>query len=84
MERKLVTLSTIYEIVKDKIKPVAVSIQPNEIISHSHFPWDEIMQQLEELHNDELIIMKKSLVVVINITQRGLDFITQSHLLSPK
>lgn len=76
MERKFGTLKTIYEIVKDNIKPVAMSIKPNEIISRSHFPWDEIMQHLEELNHDQLITMKRSLVVVINITESGLSFIS--------
>ena len=67
-------LQIIYEMVKNNIQAVPMRIQLNEIILN-HFPLDEVMQQLEEGNNDQLIMMKRSFVVVINSTQEVFDYI---------
>ena len=74
------TLRVIYEMVQHDLKPSVKNILPNEIISRSHLPWDKIMQHLDELHDESFINMKRSLVVVINITQKGIE---QASILQP-
>lgn len=77
-KNKLQKLQISYEMVKNNIQAVPMRIQPNEIISN-HFPRYEGMQQMEEGENDQLIMMKRSFVVVINSTQEVFDYIFSQH-----
>ncbi len=75
MENKFQTLQVIYEMIKNDFKPSTHNILPNEIISRQHFPWDEIINHLNELHSEDYIVMKKSFPVIVTITDRGFQFI---------
>jgi len=75
MENKYLTLQVIYEMVKNDIKPTSTNILPNEIISRQHFPWDEIVNHLTQLHNEEYIVMKQSSPSIVTITEKGFQFI---------
>ena len=46
MENKLVTLQTIYNIVKDNPHPTTSLLQSNELILRQNFPWDEVVNHL--------------------------------------
>ena len=76
MENKIQTLQVIYELVKKDIKPSTSNIHPNEILSRLHLPWDEIVNHLNALQTDGLIILKQLSVAVINITDKGFQYMT--------
>ena len=82
MENKFQTLRVIYEMVKNNIKPSMRNILPNEIISRQHFPWDEIINHLNELHREEYIVMKKSSPAIVTITGKGFEFIAHLRTVS--
>lgn len=74
MENKLQTLQVIYDLVKNDIKPSMSIIHPNKIISRQHFPWDEIVDHLNELQADGYINMKPVSPAFVSITDKGFEF----------
>lgn len=75
MENKFQTLQVIYGMVKNDTNPSMHNILPNEIISRHHFPWDEIINHLNELLREDYIVMKQSSPVIVTITKKGFQFI---------
>jgi len=82
MENKYQTLQVIYELVKNDGKPSMSNILPNEIISRQRLPWDQIVDHLHALTNEEYIVMKQSSPAVITITDKGFQHIVSLQLVS--
>ena len=77
MEKKLQTLHTIYNIVKNNPHPTTSLLQSNELILRQNFPWDEMVTHLNELQADGLVIMKQLSVAAISITDKGVKYILE-------
>jgi predicted transcriptional regulator len=77
MENKLITLQTIYNIVKDNPHPTNSLLPTNELILRQNFPWDEVVNHLKELQAEGYVIMKQLSVAVISITDKGLQYLAE-------
>lgn len=77
MENKLLTLHTIYDLVKDNPHPTTSLLQSNELILRQNFPWDEVVNHLNELQAEGLVIMKQLSVAAISITDKGLQYMLE-------
>ena len=77
MENKLLTLHTIYDLVKDNPHPTTSLLQSNELILRQNFPWDEVVKHLNELQAEGLVIMKQLSVAAISITDKGLQYMLE-------
>ena len=83
MEPKYATLKTIYEIVKDKPSPKTYHCTPRQIILHQMNPWDNIMQNLEELADEGLIVIRK-LGASLCITEKGIEKAKSTGIIADK
>jgi predicted transcriptional regulator len=79
MENKYLTLQTIYELVKNDTTPTLSIIRPNEIIVRQSFPWDEIVNHLNELQSEDLVHINQLSTAVITITDKGFQYIASIH-----
>ena len=77
MENKLVTLQTIYNMVKDNPHPTTSLLQSNELVLRQNFPWDEVVNHLNELQAEGLVIMKQLSIAAISITDKGLQYMRE-------
>ncbi len=75
MESKLVTLSAIYEMVKNQPDPTTALIQSSELILQQSCAWDEVGNNLKELQTDGLVTMKQLITAVVSITEKGIQYI---------
>jgi len=73
MERRYITLQTIYDLVRQDAHPTSYSLHYAEIIVRQNFPWDEIVRQLEELEKEHFIQLKRFTATVISITAKGIE-----------
>ena len=81
MENRFQTLQVIYELVKNDNMPSKSNIRPNEIISRQRLPWDQIVDHLNALNNEEYIIMNQSSPAVITITDKGFQHIVSLQII---
>ena len=77
MENKFLTLQTIYNMVKNNPHPTTSLLQSNELILRQNFPWDEVVNHLNELQAEGLVIMKQLSVAAISITEKGLQYMRE-------
>jgi hypothetical protein len=77
MENKLLTLHTIYDLVKDNPHPTTSLLQSNELILRQNFPWDEVVNHLNDLRAEGLVIMTQLSVAAIPITDKGLQYMLE-------
>jgi len=77
MENKLLTLHTIYDLVKDNPHPTTSLLQSNELILRQNFPWDEVVNHLNYLQAEGLVIMTQLSVAAISITDKGLQYMLE-------
>jgi len=77
MENKLITLHTIYDLVKNNPHPTTSLLPTNELILRLKFPWDEVVSHLNELQSEGLVIMKQLSVAAISITDKGLQYMLE-------
>jgi predicted transcriptional regulator len=77
MENKFLTLQTIYNMVKNNPHPTTSLLQSNELILRQNFPWDEVVNHLNELQAEGLVIMKQLSVAAISITDKGLQYMRE-------
>ena len=81
MEKKWQTLQVIYDLVKVDNYPTKSIIQTNMIIARLNFPWDEIVQHLNELEADGLLILTQLSTAVVSLTDKGIQhFTAQSEI----
>ena len=73
MDNKLLTLHTIYNLVKDNPRPTASLLPTNELILRQNFPWDEVVNHLNELQAEGYVTMKQLSVAAVSITEKGLQ-----------
>jgi predicted transcriptional regulator len=81
MENKLITLHTIYDLVKDNPHPTTSLLPTNELILRQNLPWDEVVNHLKELQAGGYISMQQLSVAVISITDKGLQYLAELMLL---
>jgi predicted transcriptional regulator len=77
MENKFLTLHTIYDLVKDNPHPTTSLLQSNELILRQNFPWDEVVNHLNDLQAEGLVIMTQLSVAAISITDKGLQYLLE-------
>jgi predicted transcriptional regulator len=80
MENKLLTLLTIYDLVGNNPHPTTSLLLSNELILRQNFPWDEVVNHLNELEAEGLVIMKQLSVAAISITEKGLQYMREFML----
>lgn len=71
MENKWQTLQVIYDLVKNDNNPTKSIIHSNVIIARQNFPWDEIVQHLNELQEDGFVILTQLSTAVVSVTEKG-------------
>jgi Mn-dependent DtxR family transcriptional regulator len=77
MENKLLTLHTIYDLVRNNPHPTTSLLLSNELILRQSFPWDEVVNHLNELQAEGLVIMKQLSIAAISITEKGLQYVRE-------
>ena len=83
MENKWQTLHVIFDLVKNDNQPTKSIIQTNMIIAHLNFPWDEIVQHLNELQQDGLIILTQLSTAVVSLTDKGIQHVAAQSETAP-
>ncbi len=85
MDSRYTTLSTLAAIVQEKLHPTQYACTPREMILHSNFDWEQILEHLHELVKEELVIISPAEALQFFITQAGLDMImTHERPLQPE
>jgi len=75
MDKKYLTLETIYEIVKSHSHPTSTIVYPNEVIVRQDFPWDESVRYIDELESENFIQVIQLSPAVIYLTDKGFQYI---------
>ena len=73
MDSRYTTLNTLAAIVQEKLHPTQYACTPREMILHSSFDWEQILEHLHELVKEELVIISPAETLQFFITQAGLD-----------
>lgn len=73
MEGPYQILKTIFQIVKNDVRPETYLCTPAEIILRESLDWDHISQHLQFLINEDLVVMKKLDKFAVCITPKGLE-----------
>jgi hypothetical protein len=81
MEDAIVTLKTIYEIVKNEAYPETYLCSAREIILRQFNGWDVIENHLRVLEEGELVVVKHLDKIAISITQKGIDEVKSRRIL---
>jgi hypothetical protein len=81
MEDAIVTLKTIYEIVKNEANPETYLCSAREIILRQFNGWDAIENHLRVLEERELVVVKHLDKIAISITQKGIDEVRSGKIL---
>jgi hypothetical protein len=81
MEDAIVTLKTIYEIVKNEAYPETYLCSAREIILRQFNGWDVIENHLRVLEERELVVVKHLDKIAISITQKGIDEVKSRRIL---
>ncbi len=68
------TLHIIYNILKTDHKPTQSALQVSEILLNQNESWDSIAVHLKELQKENFIRLNHSSVVVIYLTEKGLEY----------
>ena len=74
MEKKYLTLQTIFNLVKNDPHPTSSVVHPNEIIVRQNLPWDESVKYLDELRSERLINILQHSPAMIFITEQGFQY----------
>jgi hypothetical protein len=81
MEDAIVTLKTIYEIVKNEAYPETYLCSAREIILRQFNGWEVIENHLRVLEERELVVVKHLDKIAISITQKGIDEVKSRRIL---
>lgn len=80
MESQYETLKVLYSLVQDKAEPTRHLCHPNEIILQHHYSWDIVVEHFNQLHREGLIKMESPGTTVINITDKGMDWVKENTI----
>ena len=84
MKDALVTLKTIYEIVKNEANPETYLCSAREIILRQFNGWDVIENHLKLLEEREFVVVKHLDKIAISITQLGIGEVNSGITLREK
>ena len=73
MEKRYITLQTIYDLVRQDAHPTSYSLHYAEIIVRQNFPWDEIVRHLGGTRERTFYQLKRFTATVISITAKGIE-----------
>ena len=76
MENKFLTLQKIYDRVKNNSHPALCMVQTSELIPRQNFPWNEVVNHLNEFQAEGFVNIKQFSTAAISITEEGLQYIT--------
>ncbi len=79
MDKKYLVLQSIYDCVKNEPSPPSFYLSLQEVIVRQNFPWDEVMQLLQELESEAFIVMRKFSTVLVSITDSGIGQVLSKH-----
>jgi hypothetical protein len=76
MNTRYTTLASLAAIVQEKLHPTQYACTPREMILHSHFDWELILEDLQALAKEGMVMISPSETIQFFITQVGLDKIS--------
>ena len=77
MNSKLETLHIIFDMVKNKRQPTSVVVPGNELILSQKGAWDEIVKNLNELHENGYVQLQQVSTMFVSITEKGFDYMSK-------